>query len=369
MIANPYFLFWGTVLGVWTFRTLRLLITLRKTPRIVPQKGTGFSGETQSLSPFVSVLIPAKNEENNIRACVESLQNQKDAAFEIIVINDNSSDQTESILKSMGQTYVNCPLPPEGWTGKNHALHYGVAQAKGEWLLFTDADTRHEPHGLSASLAHAQKNGLELLTLLPSCLTGSFIENLVQPLAMAFLGLWFPLEKVNDPKSPLYFANGQYLLMKRSLYQKTGGHKAVAGEFLEDFALMQKTKQLGAKAQCGFGQSVYGTRMYDSFDTIWRGWRRIYLHAFQRKPLTLVRKALVVLVFSVLPFALYAFSHGGHFSTLVIAVLVVICWRAYTVVRAKGAYALFHPLAALIIFLILTDAARMAFLKEKTFWR
>lgn len=363
-----YFIFWLWVAGVWIFRTYRLLVTLRKTPRVSPAPG-------QSPEDFVSILIPAKNEEANIRACLESLRNQDYPSFEIIVINDNSSDRTESILKSMNQTTLHCPPAPDGWTGKNHAIHCGVAHAKGDWLLFTDADTRHEPQGLSAAMSHSQKHKLEFLTLLPHCLTGSFIENLIQPLAMAFLGLWFPLEKVNDPESPLYFANGQYLLMKRSLYEKIGGHKAVRHEFLEDFALMKEAKALGAKAQCAFGAEIYGTRMYDSLGTIWKGWRRIYLHAFKRDVSSLLKNAAMIFVFSFLPFVLFIPSVLSSsnpipiFAGMIILMILVITWRAYAMVRAKGIYAVFHPLAGLMMALILLDAARMALTNQRTQWR
>jgi chlorobactene glucosyltransferase len=368
---HGYFIFWAVVLGVWIYRTYRLLITLQKTPQVSPRPG--------SLSAdFVSVLIPAKNEELNIRACVEALRAQTYPKFELIVINDNSTDKTEAILKSLDQTYINCPPAPEGWTGKNHALHCGAAQAKGEWLLFTDADTRHTPESLKASMAHVKENKLEFLSLLPHCLTGSFSENFIQPIAMAFLGLWFPMEKVNDPASPLYFANGQYLLIHRRLYNEIGGHQAVAAEFLEDFALMKRSKELGARAQCAFGTKIYGTRMYDSIHTIWRGWRRIYLHAFRRNPAALAWRVFSVFCFSMLPFLVYAFCFRFSFfqssllstvSTLTIGFLTVISWRAFSTVRANGLYAVFHPLAGVVISLILLDATRMALTNQRTHWR
>jgi chlorobactene glucosyltransferase len=365
-----YFIFCSTVFIVWIFRALHLLTTLRKTARLTPSDSYNPEG-------FVSVLIPAKNEEKNIRTCIESLKAQDYKALEIIVINDNSSDQTEPILKSMGQFYVSCPPCPEGWTGKTHAIHCGVSHAKGEWLLFTDADTRHQPHGLRTALTHAQKNNLQFLTLLPFCLTGSFLEKLIQPMAMAFLGLWFSMEKVNDPKSPLYFANGQFLMMHRSLYEKVGGHKAVAKEFLEDFGLMQLSKKAGANAACAFGDAVYGTRMYDSFDSIWRGWRRIYQHAFQSKPLTLLTRTLNVFLFSVLPFIIFGIYFLGNFrhpwldlfSLATLGLIFIICGQAYAAVRANQAYALLQPFTGMVLSLILLDAAGMAFGKKKTLWR
>ncbi|MCH7882006.1 MAG: hypothetical protein IIB69_10640, partial [Proteobacteria bacterium] len=153
-------------------------------------------------------------------------------------------------------------------------------------------------------MAYALSHELRFLTLLPQCLAFGFMEKLIQPCAMTYLGLWFPIQKINDRRSKVYFANGQFILMERSLYESIGGHKAVRAAFLEDFAMMEKAKKMGAPICCALGVNVYGTRMYDSFQSIWRGWRRIFLHAFCEQPWELCRKMLSVLFFSVLPFAL-----------------------------------------------------------------
>ena len=371
LMLNFYLGFWLLTFFVWGARSFRLLITLIKTPKIAPSSSPLHNG-------LVSVILPAKNEEKNIRACVEALKNQDYPSLQLLVINDNSTDQTELILRSMNISYINCPPAPPGWTGKNHALHCGVAYAKGDWFLFTDADTRHAPQSVSAAVSYAEIYGLDFLSLLPHCIAESFLERAIQPSAMAFLGLWFPLERVNDSKSPLYFANGQYLMIRRSLYEKLGGHQAVAGEFLEDFALMHLAKESGVKAACGFGTRVYGTRMYDSFDSIWKGWRRIYLHAFRRKPAPLLLRAFDVFTFSVLPVFFYLLGLAAGFfhssllagvSALILGFILLISIGGYHTVRAKKEYALFHPFAALIVTLILCDAARMALTKEKTQWR
>lgn len=362
-MTNPQQSFWYwfgiLILGVWLYRSCRLWITLKKTPCLLSEKPASF--------PLVSVLIPAKNEEKNIEACIESLKNQSYLNYEMLVINDNSTDQTEALLQNLGIPYLNAPKAPDGWTGKNHALDYGAARAKGEWLLFTDADTRHVSHALASALAHCQNNDLDFLSLLPHCLTGSFVERIVQPLAMAFLGLWFPMEKVNDPKSKIFFANGQYLMIRHSLYKKLGGHHAVKAAFLEDFALMRLAKESGAKTQCAFGREIYGTRMYDSFDSIWRGWRRIYLHAFERNAFPLFRNALMVFLFSIFPFLTLGFY--GNMNLLIAGSILSIVFLAHRAVKANGFYAFFHPLAAFILFGILLDAAQMAIRKEKTVWR
>ncbi len=340
----------------------------------------------------VSVLIPAKNEAKNIVDCVRPFLSQLRENDEVIVINNCSTDNTEALLKELGAQeifpqgtlgassrkinlrYLNTPPTPDGWTGKNFALHLGVRHAAGDWFLFTDADTRHESGSVDASVAYAEKNSLDLLTLLPRCIAHGFLENLIQPCAMAYMGLWFPLRKINDPGSRTFFANGQYLLIRKDHYQRTGGHSAVKEAFLEDFALMKKTKLMGARGLCGFGMAVYGTRMYDSFGALWRGWRRIFLHAFEQRPGPLLKCVLSVLCFSVLPLVIFAASLGQFSIALFLcAVLLMMifgtAFKAYAIVRAQQRYALLHPLAALIFSAILLDAFRMAVFKSPTRWR
>ena len=352
--------------------------------------------EESSELPFVSVIIPAKNEENNIRACVESLLDQNYTHYEIIVINDNSSDRTEVICQSLGAeklegdsirntdnrlAYLNAPPCPEGWTGKNHAIAQAIPFARGEWFLFTDADTQHESSGISASMCHALKHEILLLTLLPRCLSYTFFEDMIQPTAMGFMGLWFPIHKVNDPDHPAFFANGQYLMMQRTLYEKLGGHSAVREAFLEDFAFMKKAKTVGAKSECALGIHVYGTRMYDSLQSLWRGWRRIYRHAFESEPLELVLKSASVFMFSVSPFivlgACLTFIEANTVQLSIIAALFSLlivtmagtAWKAYDTVKAKKIHAWTHPLAAMFLSLLLLQAAWMAWTGKQTTWR
>ncbi len=378
--------FWLWLAFVWLRRAFIAWRTFREVPMLEPAPAPERAG-----APKISILVPARNEEKNLEPCLRSLLAQDYPDFEIIVINDRSEDATASILNRLEFRDVTNPandsrskkvlhlntVLPEGWTGKNRALAEGIRYARGEWLLFTDADTRHEPGSLSTALAAAQKQQVSLLSLLPRCLTGSFLENLLQPIAMAFLGLWFPLTKVNAPNSKVYFANGQYLFMHRSAYEKTGGHAAVADEFLEDFALMRETRAAGMKAATFFGAEIYGTRMYADWHALWRGWRRIYRHAFHSSAAVLAVKALEVFLCSLLPFFILIFAllaantSGAVLLPAGAAVLAMLAAAslAYTLVHADKRWILGHPAAALILCLILLDAARESAFDHPTCWR
>lgn len=383
------YLFFGfsiIVLFVWGARAKRALKTLLHSPKILPEQG-------DPVAVSVTMIVPAKNEEKNIRACIESLLLQDHPDFEILVVNDNSTDRTEPILQELGAAripdhgrplgasrlrYLNSQPTPPGWTGKNYALHQAIPHARGEWLLFTDADTRHSTGCLSASLKYAIREKLQLLSLLPRCLAETFCERAIQPTAMGFTGLWFPIEKINDPSNPMVFGNGQYLLIHRNHYETIGGHSAVRGEFLEDFALVRRTKEYGARPGIALGMEIFGTRMYGCLGEIWRGWRRIYLHAFQSRPGCLMAKALSVFFFSLLPCLIFPwillqagslYAASGVCLGVSLVIMLSALWQTHKILRTSRSYVILHPAAALCIFLILLDAFRMAVTHQKTVWR
>ena len=358
------------VSAVWLSRMLQLLKSLKAMPFV---STASFSGSAPEL---VSVIVPMKNEAGNAAACIARLKAQDYPNLQILVANDNSTDGTEKILKESGAAYVNVPPTPEGWTGKNFAIHTAAAKAEGKWLLFTDADTRHEMTSVSSALRHAQTRGLQLLTLLPRCLTEGFFENMIQPAAMVYLGLWFPIQKINDPNSPVYFGNGQYLFIERDLYERIGGHAAVRQEFLEDFAFMKHAKKLKAKTECALGKDIYGTRMYDSFGSIWRGWRRIFLHAFRSRPFRILLHAFSAGFFTITPLAILILTlttpQPPGFIAAACALqflIVILCWKSYAIVEARKEFVFLHPPAAVLLSLILMNAAWIAATKQKTVWR
>ena len=366
---------------VWLWRSRKALRALLDNPEIQPLLSTPAS------LPDVSLLLAVRNEESNLRACLERLLAQNYPSLEIIVINDRSVDRTAEILQEFAQAYpgrlrlLESPPLPQGWTGKNWAIHHGIPHAQGEWLLFTDADTRHEPWALTSAVTHAEKKGFDLVTLSPRCLTEGFWEKTLQPTAIGYLAHWFPFPQVNDPQNSLVFGNGQFFLIRKKVYHALGGHEKVKGELLEDFALVREAKKQGRRIQAAIGTQIYGTRMYDSFAGIWRGWRRIYLHAFEKNPLSLARRVVSTFTFSFLPFFLAVFlvswfltDPSGSLllkSLVVLTLLGILCsaWKTYQVIGAKRRYAFLHPLAGLILAGILADATWLAFHKKEAGWR
>lgn len=402
-MGNLLFSFYLLTALVWLNRARRAWRALKEIPTV------GAQSVAPSPSPAVSILVPVKNEEDNIGTCLSTLLNQGYPALEIIVINDHSTDRTPEILAEAARLtpdrikVLEAPAMPPGWTGKNWALAQanrqglpdqaadrrlsklaqGTPQARGEWLLFTDADTRHEAHAMASVLAHAEGRNLDLLTLTPRCLAEGFWEKTLQPAAMSFLGLWFPLFKVNDPDSKSVFGNGQFLMIRKKVYETLGGHEKVKDQYLEDFALVKEAKAARFRVECALGTKIFGTRMYRSFGGIWAGWRRIYLHAFEKNPALLFTKSLSVLIFSTLPFVLSLYGTASAWEglglsypslpdgvrLLILFLIWGVAWKAFGLVGAPRAYSLLHPLAGLILAGILSDAAWQALRKKEVIWR
>ncbi len=224
---------------------------------------------------MVSVIVPARNEEACLGACLQSLVSQAGLDFEIVVVDDESSDRTREIAQSFsGVQVINAGRLPEGWSGKNNAVAAGARAAGGEWLLFTDADTVHTPGSLARSVEEARRAGAALLSYSPGQEVHGFWEMAIMPVIFAELAANYPPRQVSDPASPVAAANGQYLLISRKAYDAVGGHTSVAASLLEDVALAQLVKRSGRKILFRFGGDAVRTRMYRSFAQLREGWTK-----------------------------------------------------------------------------------------------
>jgi len=225
--------------------------------------------------PMVSVIVPARNEEACLGNCLQSLVGQTGVSFEIIVVDDGSTDRTREIAESFDCVRIVDAGPlPDGWTGKNNAVFAGAGMARGEWLLFTDADTVHYPGSLARSLAEARRQGVVLLSYSPEQEVQGFWEKAVMPVIFAELATTYQASDVSNPRSRAAAANGQYILVSREAYDALGGHAAVANNLLEDVALAQAVKKSGRRIFFRYGGDAVRTRMYRSFAQLREGWTK-----------------------------------------------------------------------------------------------
>lgn len=225
---------------------------------------------------LVSAIIPARNEEASIARAVQSVALQLEVG-EVIVVNDQSTDRTGAILAELAKglpklSVLEAGPLPAGWVGKNHAAWIGAAAAHGDWLLFTDADTYHYPGAARRALADAVDHDAVLVSYSPEQEMKTWWERALVPFVYCRLAGKFSFARVNDPKQPDAAANGQFLLLLRDAYDAIGGHRAVAGEILEDVALARLVKQKGYGMYFTAPMGVVRTRMYSSFSAMWQGW-------------------------------------------------------------------------------------------------
>jgi len=237
-------------------------------------RADGISG-LASRVPRVSVIVPARNEECCLGRCLASLVSQQGVEFEILVVNDGSTDTTAQIASSFPQVRLvdAGPLPP-GWSGKSNALWTGAQHAQGEWLLFTDADTEHRPGSLRRALAEAAEPGADLLSYSPRQEVHSFWERILMPVIFAELRRTYRPKDVSDPASSAAAANGQYLLISREAYNAVHGHAGVASTLLEDVELARAVKASGRRLRFRYAADAVSTRMYRSFPQMWEGWTK-----------------------------------------------------------------------------------------------
>jgi glycosyltransferase involved in cell wall biosynthesis len=242
----------------------------------------------------VSAIIPARNEETVIATCIESLARQPEIG-QILVVNDQSSDGTAKVVRSLMEKIPQLRLLeanglPDGWVGKNHALWIGAQQAKGAWLLFTDADAEHEPNSAAQALQLVSEKNAALVSFSPEQITTTWYEKALIPYIYVRLANRFSYEAVNDPKSSAAAANGQFLMIRRDVYNQIGGHAAVAGEILEDVAIAIRAKSAGHRIWFASGKGIVRVRMYRSFRAMWQGWEKNLYRLMGGTPWTVLRE-------------------------------------------------------------------------------
>jgi len=325
--------------------------------------------------PLISVIIPARNEARNIKRCVQALFEQTYPNVEVIVVDDRSNDETPVILselEKMGarlQIIHGSELPP-GWAGKPHALVQGAAAALGAWLCFMDADTFAGPGLLSSTYRMAVDQEADMFSILTEQELGSFWEKTILPLVFLGLSFGFPAKQVNDPDKPDAISNGQFILIKRSVYDQVGGHTAVKDRIDEDKAIATITKHAGYRLILADGRKVARTRMYTSLAEMWEGWtKNIYLGLQDMLWLLLFGAVLGLVVSILLPFWLLGglvwLTTGGGVAAAVVTVEASLLWiyliykrlRACRAFSIPGGYALTFPLGALIFTAMMAASA------------
>ncbi len=263
----------------------------------------------------LSVIIPARNEERNLPECLRRLVAQSEDGFclgrewELMVVDDGSSDRTRELALEVageheGVRVLTAPMldASAGFcilTGKNNACWAGAQEAKGEWLLFTDADTLHEPGSLVRALEEINRQQVGLLSYSPRQRVAGFWQRALMPLIFSELASVYPPKQVNDPGSRLAAANGQFLMVERGAYFSVGGHRELGGAVLEDVELASRVKRAGMGLWFRYAPDALSTRMYFGFSDMMEGWTKnlalLFGHALALAAWRLLDLALLLL--------------------------------------------------------------------------
>lgn len=281
--------------------TLNLILNLRSL------KVTGKKYQIPDHVPLVSVLIPARNEELNIRTCLESLLKQDYADYEVLVLDDGSTDNTASIVseiagKNSRVRLVTGEKLPAGWNGKAHACQQLARHASGDWLLFVDADTIHQPDMLNSVMSLALVQKPALLSGFPRQIASSITQKVTIPVFNFIIMSWFPLwwlQRDNQPRPS--FANGQFLLFPKEEYWRVGGHEAVKSRILEDVWLGAEVYRKKGRVLAVDLSPVVACHMYQDFGQMWQGFAKS-IYAFTRSPLLLFLAGIAACALFLAPF-------------------------------------------------------------------
>ncbi len=229
--------------------------------------------------PFISVIIPARNEETKIARCLESLAQQDYPNYEIVIIDDRSTDKTGEIIQEIADRYPHIKFikgreTPTGWIGKCNALVQAYPHAKGDWVVFSDADTCHQVHSLRYAVNYAIINKVDMVSFMPLQELGTFWEQVVSPVMLGSFLAGDPLNSVNDPNHVRAYAYGQFILISRYAYETVGTHRAVHDQILDDIMLAQRVKGSGFHIMAVDGCHLYKVRMYQDLESLWFGWTK-----------------------------------------------------------------------------------------------
>jgi chlorobactene glucosyltransferase len=302
------------VLVVWTYFLLYLIKSLRQSPIL----GSVIRSDTNNNFPKVSIIVPARNEEKYIGICLNSLLEQDYPTFEIVAVDDLSSDMTREIMNeyrikdSKRISVINIERKPDDWVGKNWACYQGYLKSSGEVLIFTDADTVYSHHTVSLAVGHLIEQNLDALTARPTLLFKSAWRSIIFPLLWAFSHINYSALRVNDPKNKTAYLFGCFYVITRRAYDAVGTHEAVKNQIIEDARLGEKIKEQKFRLKMVRGEHHVKTILAGDFATNWQGLRRsinlipLSRHKINASPLTAIATFFLLIgPFILVPFSIF----------------------------------------------------------------
>ena len=368
------------ICGAWVFLIKSMVDSFRLTPYLDRFENTS------KTFPKVSIILPARNEEEFLGKCLDSLIDQDYKDYEIIVIDDSSEDSTGKIIseyakKNSKVIHVSAREKPAGWMGKNWACMEGYKKATGELLLFTDADTTHKPNVISLAVSHLLSFDLDALSTIPKMLTFDFWTNITLPMISTFLHTRFSALNVNNPAKKTGYFFGSFFILKKSTYEQVGMHEGVKHEIIEDGALGKKVKEAGHKMKMVRGEHLIEAVWARDKVTLWNALKRLMVPLYLQSGKIAIGIFFAVLFLLFVPFPILTTSILLPTETLSSKILCITAFAASlliyigAVIEAKiglelrFVHAVFAPLGSLVVVLGFLSGLIQAKKTSSVTWR
>jgi chlorobactene glucosyltransferase len=370
------------IFGVWMYFLTYMTKSFWQSPML-----ESFDRTRVSHFPKVSVILPARNERRYITRCLNSLLGQDYPNFEIIAINDSSTDGTGEIMKAYAANdlrvlHIDASPKPEGWTGKNWACYQGFLQARGELLMFTDADSKHLPSTMSLAVGHLISENLEALTAVPRLICNDFWTKITLPILATFLHTRFSPIRVNDPNSKTGYFFGSFFIITRNTYEAIGTHEGVKEELVEDGALGGKVKASKFRMKMVRGEFHIDAVWARDLPTLWQGLRRFMIPVYYQDKVNAYMMAMAVFFILFAPFASLPYlpvaSFAGNISfqmlfglqiSAIALIMVTTAVQCRLAIFESPMYAFAAPLSGALISLSFMSAIADAKKKGAVSWR
>ena len=368
------------ICGAWIFLIRSMINSLRLTPWIDKFEKINHN------NPKVSIILPARNEEEFLGKCLDTLIDQDYPNYEIIVIDDSSEDSTGNIILEYAKQNskiipVSARPKPDGWMGKNWACMEGYKKATGELLLFTDADTTHAKNVISLAVSHLLTFNLDALTAIPRMVCIDFWTKITLPMISTFLHTRFSAIRVNDPTKKTGYFFGSFFIIKQKTYEMVGTHEGVKQEIIEDGALGKKVKDSGYKMKMVRGDHLISAIWARDKSTLWNALKRLMIPLYIQSQGIAVGIFFAVLFLLFMPFPILAYSSILAFETLSNSMVFVTSLLASILIyigavievkkglQSKLIYALFGPLGSLVVVLGFLSGLLQANKDSSISWR
>ena len=310
------------ICGAWIYLIKSMVETFTLTPYLDKFENTN------NLTPKVSIILPARNEEKYLEKCLDSLIDQDYQNYEIIVIDDSSEDSTGKIIaeyakKNSKVIHVSANSKPEGWMGKNWACMEGYRHSTGELLLFTDADTKHSKQVISLSVSHLLSLKLDALSAIPRLLTFDFLTKVSLPMISTFLHTRFSAINVNNPKKKAAYFFGSFFIITKKTYEQVGMHEGVKHEIIEDGALGKKVKEAGHKMRIVRGDHLIDAVWARDSRTLWHALKRLMIPLYLQSEKIAIGSFFAVLFLLFIPFPVFAIVNFIPIESLATKILYI----------------------------------------------